>query len=92
MCHICHPKVKGLLLLRENPLHAPGKDSRMNPGLRQMRAQILAELHLPYKTSGKSLPITELHSLLCKEQKSLPPGVVLWTVCHAQHAIVLGYG
>lgn len=56
--------IKGLLLLRENPLHSLGKDSRMNPGLRQVRAQILAELHLPCKALGKSLPDTELHPLL----------------------------
>lgn len=45
----------------------------MDLGLRQIRVQILAGLHLPFVTSGKLLPVTKLYSLLCREGAEISP-------------------
>ena len=83
--HVCHLKVKGLLLLRENPPHPPAKGSRMDPGLRQIRVQIWTGLHLPCVILGKSLPVTELHSLLCKEWTDISPSWSCSVDCVERH-------
>lgn len=68
----------------------------MDLGLRQIRVQILAGLHLPLVISGKLLPVTKLcfPSSAEKEQKSLPHGAILWIVSSGTYDTpsVLGCG